>query len=293
MICKSLFRVLTLASMVIVLAACGKGIDRTLDYSGTAKELGESYGKAMSEATPDQQNILREYMTESLQRGLSLAANSNPATVEANLAKRNAEEFQRIEKMTVRELLVDTLGRLKNYLNSEISAIEQFQSGGALKIEQMEVKEVKSSPPSAAGSATADVRGVVVIRNDSADYDYDLRGCAIYVGLDGRQLEEQIQGKNGNGRCKSMQTIIKSKGGKEPLEFEYRIVRNEDAIAFNNLVQSGDTKKITWKFVPNSIDSYITSADGRGYTFKADAKGLEDIRNRVKKIASDIAVLQK
>lgn len=79
---KSLASVIGLSLFSIMLSACGPtGVDRKLDFSSN-KKLGESYGVALSEATPDQQNVLRERSQEILLYIMNLADVSNPALVE-------------------------------------------------------------------------------------------------------------------------------------------------------------------------------------------------------------------
>ena len=110
MIKKSLIHIVTMGFVVIALTACGgSGIDRKLDYSETEKELAESYAKALEEATPDQQNILRE-RRHIIYSMVYLAKDSDPAIVEANIAKKNADEFKRLSKMSIRELFSWRLG---------------------------------------------------------------------------------------------------------------------------------------------------------------------------------------
>lgn len=287
MIQKSLLHIVTMGFAVIALSACGgKGIDRKLNYSGTETELGESYGKAMADATPEQQNILREHQMIVLSV-VSLARNSNPATVDAFVAKKNADEFQRLSKMSVRELLVEKLGKRQNELDSNILVLEQFQNGNALKVENTEIKKIDLHNNGI--SSSIDLDGVVTVRNDSDGFDYDINECALFLSLDGKQIEEN----NGSGRCKLQGKVIKSKGGKESFDFDYRILRTEDAQAFNNLLQSGQTQKIKWKFEPSPIYSHIRSNSDENYIISADIRNIKSFKEKLQKITADLAVLKK
>lgn len=288
MIKNSLLHVVTIGAIAIALTACGaKGIDRKLDYSGTQKELGESYGEAMQGATPDQQNILRDRMMEVLSVGFSLAKNSNPALVEANLAKKNADEFQRVKKMSVRELLTWHLGEQQAQLNKIIPVFEKLQNGEILKIENIEIKELSpkefTQPP-----PYFDIKGILSVRNDSDSFDYDFRGCEIYLTIDGKKIDKT----GGSGRCEMKFVIIKSKGGKESVNFEYRISGKDEVQNFSEFLKDSEKKKkTTWNF-DSSEDSYIRSASDKGEVYSLKSRELQDYKERLVKIAADLTVLK-
>lgn len=107
---QKLIYVAAVGVMTMTLTACGsKGIDRKLNYSDTTK-LFESYGEAILDALPEQQNVLRSRRDEIMGPALRLALTSNPAMVGAGLSsKKDVEEFERIKKMSLRELFISHL----------------------------------------------------------------------------------------------------------------------------------------------------------------------------------------
>lgn len=289
MIKKTLIHMATIGMIAIVLTACGgKGIDRKLDYSGTQKELGESLGEAMSGATPDQQNIIRNRMVEILSIGVTLAANSNPALVEANLAKKNSQEFEQVKKMSVKELLVWNLEKQKSKLNNIIPVLEKLQNGELLKITKIEIKEVSpkefTQPPT-----YFDIKGILSVRNESENFDYDFRGCEMYFSIDGKKIENT----GGSGRCESKFMLVKSKGGTENVNFGYRVHGKEDIQKFFDFLKDSEKKMTsTWNF-DSSLDSYIKSTSDKGEIHSTKSRELQDYKENLAKIETDLLVLKK
>lgn len=287
MIQKSLFHIVAMLVIAIILTACGgKGIDRKLNYSGTEKELGESYGEAMADATPEQQNVLRVGIHTVMPAVLLLAKNSNPANVEAVLAKKNAEEFDRVKKMSVRELFAWYLGKRQNELNKSVKLL----SGNALKVESVSIVDVDAKEITA-NTNNMFIKGVISIRNDSDDTRYKVGSCQLYLVIDGKQIEKNHPGMNGLGGCDAGgRREINSKGGKETFEFSYRIPGNEDIKTFFDLFKSNQMEKISWIFVPTD---YFIESDDKSITFHADESSLKELNEELQKITADLSVMKK
>jgi hypothetical protein len=280
------FRIATIALCAFSLVACGgKGLDRKLDYSGTEKELGESLGEALAGATPDQQNIVRSRAQEILSIGLFLARNSNPAIVEANLAKKNADEFELVKKMSVKELLLWNLKKQETQLNKIIPITEKFRNGELLKIDNMEMMEADPKefmePPS-----RFKIKGVMTVRNDSDNFDYDFRGCEMYLAIDGQRVDK----KGGSGQCQLKFMVVDSKGGKQRVNFEYTIYGKEDVQNFADFLKNPGTKKSTWNF-DSSQDSYLRLSSDKNEIYSL--KDLEGDKKRLAAISADLLVLSK
>jgi hypothetical protein len=274
-------------AIAISVAACGgKGIDRKLNYSGTEEQLGESFGEAMVEALPEQQNILRERFTEIIPTVLSLAKNSNPALIDAFVAKKNAEEFERVKEMTVRELFVWYLSARQDALKSVIPSLEEFQNGKALVVENVSIENVD---PKEASPNTSSIRieGTLVLRNDSEDFDYDFRGCKLALALDGKQVEELKESNDCNGF-----KIIEGKGGKQSIKFSHRVNGSENIKGFFDLVTSGQIEKTGFAF-GQSENSYLRMRNNKSSVFSAGASELEKYNAQLEKIAADLEVMRK
>lgn len=223
-----------------------------------------------------QQNILRERMSEIIGLGLALAAGSNPALVEANIAKKNAAEFERISDMSVRELLVEKLSKRKDQLNSLI------KFGGELKVEGVEITDVdpKDITPR---TPSLTIDGVLSMRNDSDDFISDFRDCELAMVLNGKQIDE-FQECGNSVKAKN----IKSKGGKEKFKFQYRLSGEENIKTFYDLFQSGQMQNIGWKFKP-SHRSYIKSSSDEHMVFRDGGNLNEELQ----KVTADLSVMKK
>lgn len=285
MIKKSLFHILAIGFIAVALTACGgKGVDRKLNYSGTAEELGESYGKAVADATPEQQNVLRKRMLEVLGYVVSLAKNSNPANIDAFVAKKNADEFQRLSKMTVRELLVDNLEKQQRTLNSAITEFEKFQSGNTLKVESVSITE--TAPKDITDNTSRiDIKGTLLLQNDSKSFDYAISSCTVILVLDGKPIEPERS-------CGGSWKTIKSNGGKESFTLGYPIREKENVKIFYDLFKSGQMDKIAWRFKPNE-DFAITSNSNKDEDYRIGVSDFEQkYKENLQKVAADLAVLK-
>ena len=284
---KQLFRAVSIFIIAISLSACGnKGIDRKLDYTGTEKELGESYGKAMAEAPPEEQNILRDRADGIISTVLTLIKNSNPALVDAFVAKKNAEEFERVRQMSVRELFAWLYGERQKSLNNAVHVLESFQSGNVLKIEGVTIDDVnpKDLTPS---TSSISVDGVINIRNDSDGFDYDSRGLQLAMIINGKQ----IGGVDEVHDLKEYK-IIKSNGGKGSFKYKYSISGEENIKTFYDFLKSGQINKIVFVFKPSN-SSYITSSTNKNMVFSAGDDQLKEIKADLQKITADLAVMKK
>lgn len=288
MIQKSLLYILAMGFIAIVLTACGgKGIDLKLDYSGTEEELVESFGKAMADATPEQQNILRERMPGILEDVVWLARKSNPAAVDAFVAKKNAEEFQRLSKMSVRELLVDQLGKRKNILDDFIKFKLKVESITIVGVTPKEIEEITPY------TRDIEVDGVISIHNDSDNLTYSLVGCQLALVIDGKQMQMRE-----TSRCEDKKRegwgVIKSKGGKATFEFGYRVIdiAGEDIKTFYDSLKDSRMKNIAWVFEP-SKSSYITSFGHKRVIASESEKLNGELQGELQKITADLAVLKK
>lgn len=284
---RYILNIIAASAIAISLAACGgKGIDRKLNYSGNEEQLGESFGTAMAEALPEQQNILRERMNEIMSSVLFLAKNSNPALIDAFAAKKNAEEFERVKKMTVRELFVWHLSARQDALKSVIPSLEKLQNGKALVVENVSIENVD---PKEASPSTSSIRieGTLVLRNDSEDFDYDFRGCKLALALDGNQVEELKESND----CNEFK-MIEGKGGKQSIKFSHRVNGSENIKGFFDLVTSGHIEKTGFAF-GHSKDSYLRMRNNKGSVVSAGGSELKERKEQLEKIAADLEVMKK
>lgn len=293
MIQKSLLHIVTMGLVVIALTACGgKGIDRKLDYSGTAEELGKSYGEAMADATPEQQNILREHIYTILPTVLSLAKNSNPVNVEAFVAKKNTEEFDKVKNMSVRELFVWFFKKRQDLLNTSINTANKFRQEKPLQVEKisiesMECQEVANSHYSSQPHPCRVLRidGVIFLRNTS-DAKVALDECQLALVLDGKPIEKASRVSNCSG-------LFDSKGGAKTVKFGdiHGYGGEPDAEVINHiyeLYKNGNAASIAWAFTPSF---YLVNAEG--HRVELDDKSMEQYKAELAEIAADLAAMKK
>lgn len=286
MIQKSLLYILTMGFIAIVLTACGgKGIDRKLDYSGTEEELGESFGKAMADATPEQQNILREHQMIVLSV-VSLARNSNPATVDAFVAKKNAEEFQRLSKMSVRELFVEKLGKEQGELNSAINMANKYQHEKPVQVEKINIGSMDCTLRGPNNTCnTIRVEGELFLRN-TADTKVTLDECRMALVLDGKPIDEGFSVSDCSGK-------LESKGAAKAIKFGQGLgygskPGTETITHIYELYKTGNAASIAWAVTPSfSLES------NKGQRVELDDKSMDDNKAVLAKITADLAVLKK
>lgn len=284
MIKKSLIHVMTTVLIVIALTACGgRGVDRKLNVSGNQIELVKSYGEAMVEATPEQQKILRE--RDITGYVLALALHSNPSLIQLYDAK-SAETLERVRKMSVREISVWILTERQNELNIIVPALEKFQSGQALKVENISIDDVnpKDITPY---TSSVDIDGVLLFRNTSDDFDFDFRGCQLALVFDGKAIEKLRESND----CKENK-VIKSKGGKDSIKFSHRINGNENIKTFHDFLKDGQMEKIAWSY-KNSNGSYIRSNSDPALIVETDDSKFERYKEELQQVTADLAVMKK
>jgi hypothetical protein len=285
---KYLFNIMmTSVVLAFALTACGgKGIDRKLNYSDTQQELGKSFGAAMAEALPEQQNVMRDRMTEIISSVMLLGEYSNPALVDAFVAKKNAEEFERAKNMTVRELFVWYMSARQAELQSVIPLLEKFQNGKALVVENVSIEEVEPKVASPSTSSIS-IYGTLVFRNDSEDFDYDFRGCQLALMLDDKQVEELKESND----CQKSVTIA-GKGGKQSVKFRHSVNNPENIKNFFDLVTSGHIEKTGFSF-SESKDSYLRMRNKENSVFQAGSSDLKKFKEELEKISAELAVFKK
>ncbi|PLC06045.1 hypothetical protein CY658_03080 [Variovorax sp. RO1] len=245
--------------------------------------MGASYGEAMAEATADQQNVMRERFVESLGYLESLLKNSNPLATEANKAKQNAAELDEIKKMTVRQFMIHYVGKQEKALAEAQRAVNYFVNENGLELTKLDLEKLTPSEITEA-TRSVELQGIITLKNNSKDFDFDFRGCQLALSLDGVEANKLADTND----CKKWEPIIK--GGSKEFTFTHSIKEFEQTQKFARLLQNEEEKKITWKFAPSG-DSYVRGAAGQ--VFQVNANELAAFEARATKAQADIALLQK
>lgn len=290
---KSLPHIAAMLVAAIILTACGdKGLNGKLNFTLADYKtvFGKAYDEALASAPPEQQNVLRERMLPVVATVVSLAENSNPATIEAFQAKKNAEEFDRIGKMSVREIVVYYLEDEQRRLNKYIQGIEELRN---VKVESFSIDSV--TPKDIAEYSRTLAQGVAIngtlwMRNDSNDFDLVV-GCQLALVLNGKQVEkleescdhggEPLRSKSGTQTYKYKRYISEQTTGKENIEMFY------------NFLQSGQNGKITWEFQPSKNANIHSHSDGGAVWIEAGERYFQEYKTKLQKITADLAVMKK
>ena len=303
MIQKSLLHIVAILVITIALTACGdKGLDGKLNFSLTDYKtvFGKGYDEALAKALPEQQNVLNERMLPVVATVVSLAENSNPATVEAFQAKKNAEEFDRVSRMSVREIVVYYLEKEQSSLNNIVSELEKFQRGETLKVEdgisidRLSIDGEKNPNGITENTERLDVFGTLPLRNDSNIFDYSIMDYKLALIIDGKQVEElkESSGTKGDGIRSS--ELIKSKGGKLASKFSYSIIGKENVKMFYDLYKSGQAGKLDFSFKPSKdIMIHLNSDTNSASWLDAGGAYLDGYKTQLKKATNDLAVMKK
>lgn len=275
-------RALMASTLMLLTSACGEsGIDRKLDFSETQAELEGSYGKALVEATPDQQYVLRTRRDEILARVLSVATPSNPDLVDSWTAHKTAEEFQRIREISVRELLLEHLDQQMAELGRAISALEDFRNGNSLRL-----AEVNAESLTPASDQEAEIRGTITLQNASSDFDVDLRGCKLTLSIDGRRIDDPTRANHCNGF-----RIIKSNGGQEKIDFSFRLSGRSNIDAYQSLIRDRLFERISWQHTPLKASFAYSAAGGKATYTLADGQ-LAALRQDLTQAMVDINAIK-
>jgi hypothetical protein len=190
--------------------------------------------------------------------------------------------------MTLRELLTRNLLQQQASFSRIIPVLEKLHNGEILKIENIEIKKLSPKEFTQLPSSF-DIDGILYLRNDSADFDYDFRGCEMFLSIDGKKIDKA----NGSGSCKLKFVEIKSKGGKQSIEFSYRIYGKDEVQNFSDFLKNDEKKKTsTWNF-DSSNDSYIRSADSNKEIYSVKSSDLANYKERLAKVSADLVVLKK
>ncbi len=275
----TLFRFVIISIITFSLSACGgKGIDRKLDYSGTAEEIGEDYGNALLEAAPEQQNLMRRRIYEFSGIIEAYARGSNPLSVEANAAKENNEQYAQIQKMTIREFFTWYLDRRISELKNEIAGQEEFKSGNFLKIEKVDIDIEKSRQ-------WGRVFGTLTIRNESKNFDYDVRNFELFLLVDGIKT----------GKASSAGPLpieVGGNGGATTFEFGWDS-DNATMATFQQALDYNQLEKIGFAFDPSSLGGYITPIGKEHSVIHVNERSERDARAVLEQALFDLALLKK
>jgi len=273
---------IVLAIVLVALVGCGKkGLDRHLDLSGNAQDLGASFGTAMAEVPPEQQNVMRERVPEIGLRIVGLAAASNPAIVEANLAKANADQLENIKKMSVGEVFQWHLSDREAKVKSAIDQITPFASPpGPISFTVSQVQTPECVTMSQTGCRQLRVKGGIVIKNTSGN-DVRVTQLSVVPMLGDQQLDSGfVQHKCG---------MRLEKGGIAACELNLLLTKPDPAVLgqVTEALQSGDPSAIGWKF------SSQLAVDVGGELHDVGEASLTQLKQNLTKLTADKAVMSK
>ena len=276
---------LILCFLAFLLSACGdKGIDGKLDTSGSAQAFVKSFYEATVGATPEQKSVFSRRQIEVVGYSILVGAvNSKGFVSDA----KSEEEFKKVSKMSLRELMVSKLEASQNELNREIAAIEDYINKKSLVVEDVSISEIK---PKVVTPATSDISidGVLTVRNDSEGFDYYFRGCHLALVVDGQAVEEL----HGHDDCDLKTKVVKGKGGKEFVKFTYQLRGNEKIKTFFDSLQESKLEKISWIF-KQSKDSYIKESKEPSSIHKLDESSLAKDKADLEQVSADLIVIKK
>lgn len=295
---KSLLHIVAMFVIAITLTACGgKGLDGKLNFTLTDVKtvLGNAYGEALEQAPPEQQNVLREQMLPVMLTVFTLATDSNPATVEAFQAKKNADEFSRLSKMSVREIVVAHLEENQNFLNGIVPELKKFHSGATLKLDSFSIGDINPMELTES-SERIDMPLTLSLRNDSDSFDYSIHAYLLAMTLDGRQIGDLSEAKADSADGQNV--TIKSKGGKITTKLGYRITGKENTRIFYDFYKSGQMGEIGFNFKPSTKNAFSgfmirLSSDTHPSWIEAHDGKFKDYEAELQKVTSDLAVMKK
>lgn len=299
MIRKSLLYVVVGVIAIAITACGGKGLDRKLNYSASTTELIESYNKAVIEAQPAQQNILRKHeFYETITSVLTLKELSNPMVFDAFQAKNSAHEFERLSNMTVRELFVWNSENIKGSLNSAIKTISKFQKEAPVHVESVTIEKAGCRSQTLPCNSDYIIGGSVSLRNNG-DTDVELRRCKAEFYLDDKQIGGTIllEKEGGMGSCSGK---LKSKAEATAFPFfttlsdvdkdDPTFLTDSKTIShIHDLIKIDNVTAITWRITPvYSID--LTT--GNWYTtIGIDDESMSEYKAQLEDISADLALM--
>jgi hypothetical protein len=282
---KHLLPLFTIITVAITAGGCGNnGIDRELDYSGTQSNFFKSVEIAAMEATPDQQKILLKHPNVPA-LALMLVGLSNPVYIEANLAKENALIFERVKKMSVRELFIWYLSSMRDDYKSTILASEQFQKQKPLTLRRVEISNVIYD-----SNNILHIEGSLLVSN-GMDASVAVGSCNLSL-----VLEEIIQKDNYTNIDCSF-----SKKGEKSLKFTVDFRDKNTITKFKELYESGKNDSIQWALSPNY---YYVNIPRRPFPGKKkpdevsssslaiDDAGLSKMKRELADIEADLVILE-
>lgn len=260
--------------------AASRGIDERLDFSRGMQSIGSSYGRALMQAAPAQQNILRTYAPAVQQHLLELAQSSDPRVNEAYAAKRASEELQAIRRMTVRELLLQLLTHREQSLILALPEIDRFMRGRGIDFDPgVPDYKVRREGDRVSLSLSAKFR----VKNTSKQFKLDLEDCAVGVGLDDRILGGVREGN----LCGPVPVL--GPGEVAAMDVRYEALNQDHAAAIARAVDAGQRTRVTFVLLPAGGSSI---KDER-YTYKLNDLAIRGYRTELSQIQSDIAVLRR
>lgn len=256
---KALFAAL----LAVGFTAHAGGLDERLDFSKGPRSLGTSYGRALSDATPAQQNIL----------------NLQAAAVELYLTNLPAEELRAAQRMTVRELLIHLLSTRERSLMNAVPEVERFLNGEGLDFDPG-APDYKVSRDGQ--RATFSLKARFEVRNTSKLFRLTLLGCRLGVGLDDKIYGGMVDAN----LCGTVPVL--APGATTTMDVRYDMRAQEHAAAMARAIEAGQRTRVTFALLP-SRDSII--ADGR-YNFKLNAEDLRTYKTELSQVKTDIAVMR-
>jgi hypothetical protein len=266
--------------VAIVLASHARGVDDQLDFSKGLQSVRASYGRALADATPAQQNILRTQAPLLEKYLIELAQASNPAANEAHAAKRASEELQAVKRMTVRELAIHLLTRRERSLSVAVPEVERFLKGQGLDYDPGAPEyKVRRNGQAVGLSLTAKF----MVKNTSKQFKLNVANCILGVGLD----DKLLGGMREANLCGSVPVL--APGETATMDVRYEALNPEHASAIANAVETGQRTRVSYAMLPARA-SFIT--DGR-FTYTLNERAFNEYKAELSQTKSDIALMRQ
>lgn len=278
---KSLASVIGLSLFSIMLSACGPtGVDRKLDFSSN-KKLGESYGVALSEATPDQQNVLRERSQEILLYIMNLADVSNPALVEANRAAANAAQLEKLTKMSVKDVLAHYLTKEKKAAETVLPLLEKIDAGEGIVLEAVSIDATQPNDITAPVDYLR-MKGMLTVRN-KLPTDFSALGCKLGISVDNQEVSRLT---NSNA-CQP--STIKA-GSTANIAYDTNI-SGPAALAVSGKLKDGES--ISWSYRPSDSSGLQYGINNESARTDVGSDSIKQWKNRLELAEQHLAALKK
>lgn len=271
--------------VVIGLTACsGKGVDRKQDYSLNIDQQFEIAQKFVAEATPEQKNIY---------------GYSNIGGVAEAMAKKNPEEFKRINNRSIRENLIWILEKKQAVLNADINAINKFNQESPLKVENARIDSMECVDGSPQACKSMRYKGTILLRN-VGDTDVKIIEYQEALALDGKVFEHADVYSH-----TSYFDTYESKGAAKAIQIDSRlgIYDKQDTETVSHILElykAGNVAGFALSFTPKLMikssaneNEGFDSKGGFVQSVQLDNKSMETYKAELAEISGYLAVLKK